>query len=68
VGELTAIDRVLRKDFGEMLELGLVECIGDVDLWNYFRLNGQLNVHAEYGYLANKTTGQLVADWWREHL
>jgi hypothetical protein len=67
-GELTAIDPVLRKDFGEMLELGLVESIDDVDVFNYFRLNGQLNVHAEYGYLANQATGQIIADWWREQL
>lgn len=68
VGELTAIDPVLRNDFGEMLDLGLVECIEDIELFNYFQFDGQLNVHAEYGYLANKTTGQLVADWWREQL
>jgi hypothetical protein len=68
VGDLTAIDRVFRNDFGEMLELGLVEFIEDIALFNYFQFDGQLNVHAEYGYLANKTTGQLIADWWREHL
>ena len=48
-----------------MLELGLVESIDDVNVFNYFRLNGQLNVHAEYGYLANQATGQIIADWWR---
>jgi hypothetical protein len=67
VGDLTVIDRVFHNDFGEMLELGLVESIEDIDLFNYFQFNGQLNVHAEYGYLANKMTGQIVADWWREH-
>ena len=67
-GELTAIDPVLRNDFREMLELGLVESIDDVEVFNYFRLNGQLNVHAEYGYLANQATGKIIADWWREHL
>ncbi len=68
VGELTAIDRVLRNDFEEMLELGLVESIEDLDVFNFFRLDGQLNVHAEYGYLANETTGRVIADWWQEHL
>ncbi len=68
VGELTAIDPVLRNDFKEMLELGLVESIEDVELFNYFRLDAQLNVHAEYGYLANETTGRVIAEWWREHL
>lgn len=67
-GELTAIDPVLRNDFREMLELGLLESIDDIEVFNFFRLNGQLNVHAEYGYLANQTTGQIIADWWREQL
>jgi hypothetical protein len=68
VGDLTAIDRVFHNDFGEMLELGLIESIEDIDLFNYFQFNGQLNVHAEYGYLANAMTGQIIADWWREHV
>ena len=67
VGELTATDRVLRNDFGEMLDLELVESIEDADVFNYFRLDGQLNVHAEYGYLVNEVTGRVVADWWKEH-
>ena len=66
VGELTAIDRVLANDFGEMLELDLLESLEDVDLYNYFRLDGRLNVHAEYGYLVNDTSGRVIADWWRE--
>lgn len=68
VGDLTAIDPRLGNDFGEMVELGLVESIDDKDLFNYFRLDGQLNVHAEYGYLANSVTGSVVANWWREHM
>lgn len=66
VGDLTAIDRVLANDFGEMLELDLLESLEDIDLYNYFRLDGQLNVHAEYGYLVNDTSGRVIADWWRE--
>ena len=66
VGELTAIDRILANDFGEMVTLGLIESIDDIDLYNTFRLNGQLNVHAEYGYLVNAVMGRAVADWWRE--
>lgn len=65
IGELTAIDRHLHNDFGDMIELGLTEFIEDVSLYNFFRLGGQLNVHAEYGYLANEVNGQIVADWWR---
>lgn len=68
VGDLTAIDPKLSNDFGEMVDLGLVDFIDDRDLYNYFRLDGQLNVHAEYGYLANSVTGSIIADWWREHL
>ena len=68
VGELTAIDPVLRNDFVEMLERGLVESIEDIEVFNFFRLDGRLNVHAEYGYLANETTGRVIADWWLEHL
>jgi len=67
VGDLTAVDPYLRNDFQEMLELGLVESIDDIEVFNHFRLNGELNVHAEYGYLANKATAAIVADWWRAH-
>ncbi|MEL7024060.1 MAG: hypothetical protein AAGL69_09965 [Pseudomonadota bacterium] len=67
VGELTALDRHMANDFGEMLELGLVEQIDDLDVYNHYRENGRLHVHSEYGYLVNATTGRLVADWWRTH-
>jgi len=65
VGDLTAIKPSLANEFGEMLELGLVDSIEDADLYNYFRLDGELNVHAEYGYLANDVTAKVVTDWWR---
>jgi hypothetical protein len=48
-----------------MLRLGLVESIEDIEIFNAFRQDGELNVHAEYGYLANKVTAAVVADWWR---
>jgi hypothetical protein len=64
VGDMTAIDPVLADDYGEMLTLGLVESITDLSLYSHFRLDGTLNVHAEYGYLANAVTGKIVADWW----
>lgn len=67
VGDLTAIDPRLKNDFGEVLELGLVESFEDVLLHNYFRLDGELNVHAEYGYLVNEVTARTVAAWWRAH-
>ena len=65
LGDLTAIDPELADDFAPMVEYGLVESIEDHSLSNYFRLDGDLNVHAEYGYLANKVTAQVVIDWWR---
>jgi hypothetical protein len=64
VGDLTAIDPSLANDFGEMFELQLLESIDDLALFNYYRLDGVLNVHAEYGYLANESCGRIVADWW----
>ena len=67
VGDLTAIDPHLRGDFAPMLDLGLVESFEDLVMYNYFRLDGELNVHAEYGYLANDVTARAVAAWWRRH-
>jgi len=67
VGDLTAIDPWLAKDFAEMVELGLVDSIEDERILNYFRLDGKLNVHAEYGYLINEKTAQTIAKWWRGH-
>lgn len=66
VGELTATDPELKNDFGEMLELGLVESIDDLEIYNPYRLNGDLNVHGEYGYLAHEVTGRIIAEWWAE--
>ena len=65
VGDMTAIDPVLKNDFNEMIELGLLEDIEDIEVFNHFRLDGELNVHAEYGYLINEVTAGIVADWWR---
>ena len=64
---MTAVDPQLKNDFGEMLELGLVESFEDAELHNYFRIDRALNVHAEYGYLVNEKTARTVADWWRVH-
>ncbi len=64
-GDLTAVDPVLADDFDKMRELGLVESIEDRLLQNYFRSDGVLNVHAEYGYLANDITAEIVSEWWQ---
>lgn len=65
VGELTAMDMQLANDYGEMVKLGLVESITDYEVYNYFRYDGELNVHAEYGYLVNDATGQVITEWWK---
>jgi hypothetical protein len=66
VGDMTAVNPYLAEDFGEMLRLGLVEHIEDIEIFNFFRLDGELNVHAEYGYMANRETAAVVANWWRK--
>lgn len=65
VGELTAMDMQLANDYAEMVKLGLVESITDYEVYNYFRYDGELNVHAEYGYLVNEVTGKVIAEWWK---
>lgn len=65
IGELTALDRSFRDDYREMLSAGLIEDIEDYEVLNFFRKDGELNVHSEYGYLVNRTTGGVIADWWR---
>jgi hypothetical protein len=65
IGELTALDRSFRRDYREMLAAGLIEGIEDYEVLNFFRKDGELNVHSEYGYLVNRTTGGVIADWWR---
>jgi hypothetical protein len=67
IGELTSIDPKLQVDFGGLLDLGLIETFHDEELYTWFRLNGVLNVHSEYGYLVTDTTARIVADWWRGH-
>jgi len=65
VGDLTALDRQFLNDFEEMLHLGLIESLEDEAILTYYRLNGVLNVHAEYGYLVHEKTAHTLVDWWR---
>lgn len=67
IGDMTSLDLDLADDFAEMLELGLVECFEDDALLTYFRLDGHLNVHAEYGYLVHEKTARAIVEWWRGH-
>ena len=66
IGELTAIDMTLNDDFGEMIDLGLVAGIDDRTAYNYYHIDSELSVHAEYGYLVNEVTAKIVSNWWRE--
>jgi surfactin synthase thioesterase subunit len=66
VGEMTAIDMAVANDFGEMVAAGLTEDIRDIKVYNYFRNQGVLNVHSEYGYLVNEATATEICNWWRE--
>lgn len=65
VGDLTAIDPHLVNDFGEMRQHGLLQSLEDERIFTWFRLDGVLNVHSEYGYLAHEATARIVCDWWR---
>ncbi|MEE8427502.1 MAG: hypothetical protein V3S15_09445 [Woeseiaceae bacterium] len=67
VGDMTALGRKLRDDFGEMIELGLVDSIVDDELFNYYWEDDKLNAHAEYGYLVSEKTARIAASWWRTH-
>jgi len=64
VGDLTAAYPKLAPRFKEMRPL--LEQQSDEVVDNWFRLDGELNPHAEYGYLANRATARAVAGWWRE--
>lgn len=65
VGDLTSVDPYLASDFGAMVEHGLVDFIEDHRVHNWFRLDGVLNVHAEYGYFVNAVTAGIVTSWWK---
>lgn len=68
VGDPYAIDPHLRNDFGEMVELGLVEEIRDYEepVYTWFRSpQFGLNVHRSYGYLVTRDIGGLIAGWWK---
>ena len=49
-----------------MTRHGLVDDIEDREVFNFYYMNGRLNVHGEYGYLVNEVTARCVVDWWRE--
>ena len=62
-GDMTSLDQRLANDFAALFP-GSDLTIEDEGLTNAFRLDGVLNPHAEYGYLANPVTARIVAEWW----
>ena len=65
-GELTALHPRLGPDYGEMVELGLLEALEDVTaFYNHFRDRGKLDVHTSYGYLVTRPVAESIAGWLR---
>ena len=67
VGDVVALDRSIRDDFGEMLDYGMIDDIEDHcgGIYNFFRNHEGLNCHRSYGYLVNPAVGAVIARWWR---
>lgn len=64
VGDLTALRRKLARRFADMVAAGVLPQLDDYEIYNWYRDDGRLNVHAEYGYLANPDCARHIADWW----
>ena len=69
VGDLTAVDRCFKNDFGAMLELGIIDSIKDHcgSIYNFFHGEDGLNCHRSYGYLVNPAVGEIIAEWWQQN-
>lgn len=65
-GDITALDRMLVNDYGQMIDLGMIKSIEDHchGIYNFFRNEEGLNCHRSYGYLVNPVLGKVIADWW----
>ena len=61
IGDMTAANRALAPVFTGMRDQ--LQTQRDIEVDNWFRLDGELNPHAEYGYLANPTVAGIIADW-----
>jgi len=63
-GDTTALRPRLKPIFAQMLTLGLVETLDDVnDFHNTFRGDRGLNEHDAYGYLSQPQVGAVVGEW-----
>jgi pimeloyl-ACP methyl ester carboxylesterase len=68
-GEVTAHHPHLAEMMRQMQQLGLLEhAIDHLEVVNFFRNQGNLNVHKCYGYFANVDTGKYISDWWCRQL
>lgn len=65
VGDLTAVDPCLHDDFGEMIELGLIDTIEDHcdGVYNFYHNEEGLNCHRSYGYLFNPVVDGIISKW-----
>lgn len=62
--EMTALHPELNSDYGEMVELGLLQSLEDKpDIYNHFHGDLGLNVHKSYGYLASSVVAEILAAW-----
>lgn len=68
-GDITALDRCFKDDFGDMLQLGIIDSIDDhcEGIYNFFRGEQGLNCHRSYGYLVNPAVGEIIANWWQHN-
>ena len=64
-GDMTSLDQRLANDFASRFPENTLR-IEDHEVVNAFRLDGVINPHGEYGYLANPVTARMIAGWWRD--
>ncbi len=65
VGDMTSLDQRLANDFADRFPDSAV-AIEDHEVVNAFRLDGVINPHGEYGYLANPVAARLIVGWWQD--
>lgn len=65
LGDMTSLDQRLANDFACRFPDATLG-IEDHEVVNAFRLDGLINPHSEYGYLANPVAARAIADWWQE--
>lgn len=62
-GELVALHRRLRPFFADMIELGLVESIEDLTIYNHYQGDDGFNPHKSYGYLNHAAVAGRICRW-----